>query len=187
MRTWTKFWYYFLFGGPSPALLGAFTLGLLVINMLGDLAYDVLTAQASKGIDVWVPLATASVLLVMQDSAAVRKTFARFSEELLDQGLPTQVHLVYIRELSAQAAYQAVTTIFTRECAEQGLPPSAVIADITSGTKPMTAGMVLAALTRQRPLEYVESDRDADGFPIAGSLRVVLANTDFYVTREGVV
>ena len=44
--------------------------------------------------------------------------------------------------------------------------------------------MVLAALTAGGALEYVESERDAQGRPITGTLRVVLVDTTFYVARE---
>ena len=64
------------------------------------------------------------------------------------------------------------------------MTPDQVIADITGGTKPLTAGMVLAALTVGGALEYVESERDAEGRPIEDTQRVVLMDTAFYVTRE---
>jgi len=60
-----------------------------------------------------------------------------------------------------------------------------VIADITGGTKPLTAGMVLAAITSGKRIEYVESERDAQGNPIPQTLRVVLAGTAFYLEHGG--
>jgi hypothetical protein len=233
--------------GPSPELLGAFALGLLVVALLADLAYDLLTAPAERLPVAWRPLATAAVLtglayllyrrdrrrgravraavdesrlapphagliwlfgpgpfehllsaldhhrrgggathcwLVMQNVDPVRDAFNRLSQQLVEQGVATRLHPVYIRQLHVQAAYRAVRTVFEREAAEEGLQPGEVIADITGGTKPLTAGMVLAAITAGHALEYVESERDAQGQPIPSTLRVVLVGTAFYVTRE---
>ena len=122
--------------------------------------------------------------LVMQDIEAVREAFNQLSQHLLERGVMTRLHPVYIRQLDVQAAYQAVRAIFEREASEEGLQPMQVIADITGGTKPLTAGMVLAALTAGGTLEYVESKRDTEGQPILGTLRVVLVDTTFYVTRK---
>ena len=233
--------------GPSLELLGAFALGLLVVGLLGDLTYDLLTAPADSLSIAWRPVAAAAVFtglayllyrrdrrhgravratvdesrlapphagliwlfgpgpfehllsaldhhrkdggathcwLVMQDIKPVREAFARLSQQLLEQEVETQLHLSYIKELDVQAAYQAVRAIFQREAAEIGLHPGQVIADITGGTKPLTAGMVLAALTTGGAMEYVESERDAEGRPIPSTLHVVLVDTTFYVARE---
>jgi hypothetical protein len=122
--------------------------------------------------------------LVMQDITPVREAFNQLSQKLLEQGLATRLHPIYIRQLDVQAAYTAVRAVFEREAVEEGIAPSEVIADITGGTKPLTAGMVLAALTVGGELEYVESERDAAGRPVPGAQRVVLMDTTFYVTRE---
>jgi hypothetical protein len=122
--------------------------------------------------------------LVMQDAEEVRQAFSQLSQQLLEQGIPTRLHPVYLERLDVQAAYQATRTIFDREAREEGLKLSQVIADITGGIKPLTAGMVLAALTADSEMEYVESERDAHGAPIPGTLRVVLIDTDFYLARE---
>ncbi len=232
--------------GPSPELLGAFALGLLVVGLLGDLTYDLLTAPADNLPVVWRPAAAALILtglayllyrrdrrrgravqavvdesrlapshpgliwlfgpgrfdhllfalehhqngggathcwLVMQDSEPVRETLNQLSQQLLEQGAMTHLHPVYIQQLDVQAAYQAVQAVFEREAAEEGLQPEQVIADITGGTKPLTAGMVLAALTTGGDLEYVESKRDAEGQVISGTQQVVLMDTTFYVAR----
>jgi len=121
---------------------------------------------------------------VMQNVEPVREALNQLSQQLLEQEIKTQLHPVYIQQLEVQAAYQAVRAVFEREAAEEGLAPGEVIADITGGTKPLTTGMVLAAITTGGALEYVESERDTQGQPIPGTLRVVLVDTTFYVTRE---
>jgi len=248
MRRRAEFLDVFLRGaGPSPALLGAFALGLVVVGLLGDLAYDLLTAPADNLPVAWRPAVAAALLtglayllydrdrrrgrgvqavvdesqlapphagliwlfgpgrfehllfaldhhrkgggaahcwLVMQNVEPVREALNRLTQQLLEQGVETHLHPVYIPQLGFEPAYQAVRAVFEREAAEEGLRSEQVIADITGGTKPLTAGMVLAALTTGGALEYVESDRDAQGQPIPGTLRVVLADTAFYLTRE---
>jgi len=248
-RPRVDFWRALLLGaGPSPELLGAFALGLLVVGLLGDLTYDLLTAPADNAAVAWRPVAAAVILtglayilyrrdrrrgravralvdesrlapphaglvwlfgpgrfehllfalehhrkgggaahcwLVMQkDTPSVKERFGKLSQRLVEEGMSTQLHPVYVEQPDVQAAYQAVRAVFEREAAEEGLVPEQVIADVTGGTKPMTAGMVLAALTTGGDLEYVESERDAEGLPVADTQRVVLVDTTFYVTRE---
>jgi hypothetical protein len=233
--------------GPSPELLAAFAIGLLVVSLMASLVYDLLAAPAATWPIAWRPAIFMLLLtglayllyrrdrrrgrvvravvdesrlalphpgliwlfgpgpfdhllfalehhhkgggavhcwLVMQDVPPVRQALTRLTHQLTERELPTQLHPIYIQRLDVQAAYQAVRTILEREASEEGLPPEEVIADITGGVKPLTAGMTLAALTCGGPLEYVESDRDADGQPIPGALRVVLVDTTFQVTRE---
>jgi hypothetical protein len=233
--------------GPSLELLGAFALGLLVVGLLGDVTYDLLTAPADSLPIAWRPTAAALILtglayllyrldrrrlrtvravvdesrlapphagliwlfgpgqfehlifalehhqkdggaqcwLVMQEGIApVKERFGELSQRLAETGLTTRLHPVYVKQPDVQAAYQAVQNVFEREAAEEGLTPDQVIADITGGTKPLTAGMVLAALTAGGALEYVESERDAQGRPIEDTQRVVLMDTAFHVTRE---
>ncbi len=233
--------------GPSPELLAAFALGLLVVGLLGDVAYDLLTAPAESLGAAWRPVLAAAGLtglaylfywrdrrrrrsvemtidesrlaparrgliwlfgpgsfehllfalqhhraggggehcwLVMQDIEPVREAFSQLSRQLLAQDTSTRLHPLYLGELDVEAAYEAVRSVFEREAAEVGLAPEEVIADLTGGTKPLTAGMVLATLTAAGALEYVESERDADGRPISRTLRVVWVDTAFYLTRE---
>ena len=127
--------------------------------------------------------------LVMQNSPPVLAAANELSQKVVDEGLPTRLHRVYIDRLEVEPAREAVRTILERRAAEVGLAPEQVIADITGGTKPLTAGMVLAALTTQSPsgaveLEYVESDRDDQGRPIPGAQRAVLVDISFSIERE---
>jgi len=233
--------------GPSPELLGAFGLGVLVVGLLGDIVYGLLTAPAESLPIVWRPGIAVLILtglayllyrrdrrqtravqaavdesrlapphagliwlfgpgpfehllfalghhraggggmhcwLVMQNVEPVREAFSQLSQQLLEQGVETQLHPVYLGQLDVEAAYQAVRAIFEREAEEEGLGSDQVIADITGGIKPLTAGMVLAAIITDGAVEYVESERDAEGRYIPGAQRVVLVDTTFYVTRE---
>jgi hypothetical protein len=61
--------------------------------------------------------------------------------------------------------YSLVTRIFSREVRRHGLPVGEVIADITGGMKPMTAGTALACLAHNRDMQYMKAVRRADGEP----------------------
>jgi len=249
MKRRTEFWDILLRGaGPSPELLGAFALGLIVVGILGNLAYDLLVAPSDSLPVAWRPLVAAPLLtglayllyrrdqqrgrlvravvdesrlapphaglvwlfgpgrfdhlvfalkhhqrggggdhcwLVMQENfPPVKERFGELSQRLAEERLSTRLHPVYVEQPDVQAAYEAVRAVFEREAAEEGLEPDQIIADVTGGTKPLTAGLVLAALTTGGALEYVESERDAEGRPIEDTQRVVLVDTAFYVTRE---
>ena len=103
---------------------------------------------------------------------------------MLKENITTRLHPCYVDDLDVEATFLAVSTIFERESVEEGLSPDRLIADITGGTKTMSAGMLLAALTTGAGLEYVESKRDSQGQPIPDTLRVVLVDTTFYLQRE---
>jgi hypothetical protein len=63
-----------------------------------------------------------------------------------------------LRELNSafdvQEAYRLIRRIYTEEATEHGLAPEQIIADFTGGTKPMSAGMILACQDRW-PMQYM--------------------------------
>jgi hypothetical protein len=122
--------------------------------------------------------------LVMQNTQAVKKNYSEFLKHLNEKGLNTQVHPVYITQPEAGEAYHAVRKILEEEAPKMGLKPEDVIADITGGFKPLTAGMILAALTVGCDLEYVETERTPEGEPIPGTLRVVVIDLNFYISTK---
>jgi len=61
--------------------------------------------------------------------------------------------------------YALVTRIFEREAAIHKMGPQQIIADITGGMKPMTAGMTLACLAHNRDMQYMMAVRDEKGEP----------------------
>ncbi len=54
-----------------------------------------------------------------------------------------------------QETYLLVRRIYAEEAAEHGLDADQIIADFTGGTKPMTAGMVLACREGRWPMQYM--------------------------------
>jgi hypothetical protein len=244
MKRSIGFWAIF-FGAPSSEMLGAFILGVLVVGLLGDLCYELLTgavlkwqtigsivlvsglmtgagyglyrrAQRQTRIEISVDesqlapgrrgviwlfgpnydhLLTAlrhhrdqdgaeHCWLILQDAPALRIARNNFLEALAEEDLETKIHSYFIQTLDTRSAYEAVRTIIRRELAEASLTPDEVIADLTSGIKPLTAGMVLAALTEGVELEYVQSQRDEQGYVIDGTQEVILLDMDFYLARE---
>lgn len=57
-------------------------------------------------------------------------------------------------EFGVQDTYDCVRRIYTKEARQHKLKPTQIIADITGGTKPMTAGMLLACQA-QWPMQYM--------------------------------
>lgn len=234
-------------GGPSLELLTAFTAGLLVVAVLGNLLYDLLVhpllglwpigrallaivllvgaaywlyrrdvrhryalnasvdetrlAQPCTGL-VWMlgpgffeHLITAirhhqehggasHCWLVMEaDNKAVERTYTEVTEQLAALESHVKLHPQYLDKLDIAASYDTVRLILERESEEAGLTVGDLVCDITGGIKPLTAGMILAAITAGSPLEYVETDRDDSGRPISGTARVVAVDASFYLTK----
>lgn len=66
-----------------------------------------------------------------------------------------QLHIRVLNSaFDVQEMYQLVRRIYTEEAAEHGLAPQQIIADFTGGTKPMSAGMILACQDRW-PMQYM--------------------------------
>jgi len=59
--------------------------------------------------------------------------------------------------------YDVVLRVFDEEARGTGLGPGSMIADITGGQKPMTAGMALACLARTIDMQYMKGARDEQG------------------------
>ena len=62
-----------------------------------------------------------------------------------------------------EPAYAITRRILRQEAPEAGLGPTDIIADITGGTKPMTAGMAMACIACKTPMQYIKAQRDASG------------------------
>jgi len=88
--------------------------------------------------------------------------------------------------------------LIKKQAVSWGLKPEEILPDITSGFKPMAAGMLLAALAQDGVVEYVEAPRnekgepdrprkDADRTAVAAfrqSLRITLVDAEVVVTLE---
>jgi hypothetical protein len=65
-----------------------------------------------------------------------------------------------------QSTYDMVVRILDEEAPRHGLAGDDLIADITGGLKPMTAGMTLACLARHCDMQYMKTLRDKSGTPV---------------------
>lgn len=66
----------------------------------------------------------------------------------------------------ADETFALVDRIYTTDIHDSGLAEADVIADITGGTKPMTAGMVLACGSH-RPMQYMVFQQHGPSLPVA--------------------
>lgn len=69
-----------------------------------------------------------------------------------------------------KSTYNMVVNILDQATAEARLSITDLIADMTGGLKPMTAGMALACLARNATMQYMKAPRDASGQVIAGAI-----------------
>lgn len=65
-----------------------------------------------------------------------------------------------------QACYEIVRHIYLQGAGDVGLDAREIIADITGGTKPMTMGMIVAALEGGFAIEHVPTTYDSAGTPL---------------------
>lgn len=69
------------------------------------------------------------------------------------------------QEYDANQCYHSVRSVFEARATQVGLEREQVIADMTGGTKPMTAGMVLACTDLKMALQHVPTLFIGDGQP----------------------
>lgn len=74
-------------------------------------------------------------------------------EQYKTSGIKIVLHVLK-DAFDVQEAYETVQKIYEQEAAEHDLLPGQIISDFTGGTKPMSAGMILACQD-QWPLQYV--------------------------------
>lgn len=75
--------------------------------------------------------------------------------------------------LDINDTYQVVRQIYSHEANELGMDPSQIIADYSGGTKPMSVGMALAAVSGKHPMQFTSGTEDTFSIPIQTGLTVV--------------
>lgn len=81
---------------------------------------------------------------------------AEIQGQYLDKGI--RCHVREIKdEYDTEGCLTAVRHIFTVEVLDEGLTAKRVIADITGGTKPMTAGMLIACMSGEYAVQHTPS------------------------------
>lgn len=97
---------------------------------------------------------------------AMRKEAVALIEKAEESGV-TCYTLDLAQEYDASGCYALVKRVFEQLARDVGLTAGDVIADMTGGTKPMTAGMVLACSDLGTALEHVPTKFVGDGQPTA--------------------
>jgi len=70
--------------------------------------------------------------------------------------------------------YDQVRRVF-QEAARLDIPPREIVADITTGVRSMTLGMVLACLDRDQDIEFVGTHYDAQGRPVGDLFPIIFS------------
>lgn len=118
--------------------------------------------SAPAAIQHHLPSLTDCWLIASSESAAVAAELAQqFSSDTVTfhYGSPS----FQVNGDEAASTYRVAKRIFSNEALAQGLNSTEIIADITGGSKPMTAGLVLAAVSERRPIQYVVAKKDDKG------------------------
>ncbi|MCB8954069.1 MAG: hypothetical protein H6650_18855 [Ardenticatenales bacterium] len=126
-------------------------------------------AAAPHAIEYHLPALKRCWLIATAESLPVAAALAkRYGDRVrMFHGSPDYV--VHPDEM--KSTYEVVTKVLTRATSQAGgLPAKELIADLTGGLKPMTAGMTLACLARNTDLQYMKAPRDADGQVIPGAI-----------------
>lgn len=97
-----------------------------------------------------------------------------------------KIHIQEVDEYDPQKVFEAIELVY-KEVKVLGLKPREMVADITGGTKPMTAGMVLACTPADRHVEYLKPNRtfpDGRADP-SGGFTPKLIDLEFFLgTRQ---
>lgn len=120
-------------------------------------------------------------LIQQRNNAKVTQERHILETQLQAENIKLELHTVNIDGLSVSATYAALLHIVEEQLTAEGLSSSQVVADITGGTKPMTAGLIFGALSTDTLLEYVETERDAAGNPRPETARVVFVSRQAYL------
>jgi hypothetical protein len=142
---------------------------------------------------------TPFLLTQSDDPQEVNKQVQNKRGALLPGAPPVLVlHQVDLRTVTTRETRDKVLLV-KKQASRWGLRPEEALPDITSGFKPMSAGMLLAALTQDGVVEYVEAPRNEKGEPgrppkeadkaalvaFRQSLNITLVDAELYLTTEG--
>jgi hypothetical protein len=93
------------------------------------------------------------------------------------------LHPIYLANETIEVTYREVRDIYALRAVEQQLKPSQIMADLTGGTKTMTAGLVMACRDHGYALEYIRSQFGPDGRRIEDTGTVIKVGVDFVLKR----
>jgi hypothetical protein len=111
-------------------------------------------------------------------TSTARPAYEQLAARIDELHLEVTLHPVALEAETLEATSLAVERIYQAEAAQVGLRAEQIIADMTGGLKPMTAGLVLVCVTYGYALEYIESQHDAEGRVIKGTQVPVKVDVD---------
>lgn len=134
----------------------------------------VITVGVGRGIEHAIVLSIQNVnpnfvvFIVTQQSKATLERIEKMAEEL-NVRLPPYECVEVDDENDAQKAYEAAVEAI-RKLAQKGIAPNNIAIDYTTGSKPMSAGALYAAITEGcADIVYVTGRRDENGRVISGT------------------
>lgn len=155
---------------PGEGLIWLLSLGSLDLPLFA-IRYHHVRPQEPRLRHCWV-------LLTPEVQQA--RTFERLQARVEELGYDVTLHPVMLKADTAQESLAAVDTVYAVEAkaAEVSLAAAQIVSDMTGGNKQMTTGMVMACLSHGWPLEYVISQRDAEGKWIDGTQQAIRVDVD---------
>jgi hypothetical protein len=106
-----------------------------------------------------------------QDCLASQRTAAELAEQIRLRWPQVQVHHGSDYQADPDdvvSAWKLVDQVYAA-ASQLDLAATDILADITGGLKPMTAGMALACLAPERDMQYMKTVRDENGEPQRGA------------------
>ncbi len=126
-------------------------------------------AAAPHAIEYHLPTLKQCWLIATAESQSVAATLAQRYGDRVRMSYGSPEYVVHPDEM--KSTYDVVVNALKRAGdPAAGLSPGEVIADLTGGLKPMTAGMTLACLAHNADLQYMKAPRDAQGQVIPGAI-----------------
>lgn len=149
----------------------------------------VITVGVGRGIEHAIALSIRNsnpdcvIFLVTQQSIATLERIKQTAEEMGIK-LPYCEHVLVRDENSAEATYDAALEAF-KKLSEKGIPPTNITIDYTTGSKPMSAGALYAAITEGcADVVYVTGQRDANGRVISGTEQFLTTTPNKLLARR---
>ncbi|MFN3421061.1 MAG: TIGR02710 family CRISPR-associated CARF protein [Armatimonadota bacterium] len=149
----------------------------------------VITVGVGRGIEHAIVLSIKNanpdfvVFLVTPQSKGTLERIEQMARELNFQ-LPPYEPVEIANEDDAQEAYKAAVRAI-RKLGEKGIAPANITIDYTTGSKPMSAGALYAAITENcADVIYVTGQRDENGRVISGTERFLFLTPNELLARR---
>lgn len=144
---------------------------------------DANSENARSAIEYCLPSLKHCWLLASRESlAAAQALVAQYQDQVPNFYYGELGYLVDPDQI--QATYDTVVRIFDVEAPAAGLPPQDIVADISGGSKAMSAGVVLACLARDRDMQFLKTPRDGNGRILSGAPpKPVRVDTTFFLSN----